>query len=135
MRAALRLPVLMRHAVLMLAMLAVAVRVFIPAGFMPSARVNDLPFPLVICTGHGELVVAAGQEMPETPVAPDGSARHAPCVFSGAVAGPLADGPVLQTSISFQYLSTAVRLPVSFEGGPGITGPPLPARGPPSLTI
>jgi hypothetical protein len=67
-----------------LALLAVFVRVFLPAGLMPKADAGAIPFSLVICTGFGiETAGAANEPVNEAPAK---SHDSKPCLFAGIVA-------------------------------------------------
>lgn len=124
---------------LTLATFAVALKIMIPAGFMSAAPSNDLPFPLVICTGQGPMVLAPGDALPdpgrELP-SPEKDAHSAPCVFAGHAAGappPSAAGGVVTAFVA--YIVVAHRAAPDLAPGQGLAGPPPPARGPPLLLI
>ncbi len=80
-----------RHVSITLAVLALALKIIIPPGFMPAAATADtLPFALVLCTGQGAVTVQAGQALPvgDKP-APLKPAHESPCAFAGqALATP-----------------------------------------------
>ena len=124
---------------LTLAVLAVAFKVLVPAGFMAAAPTNDLPFPLVLCTGQGALVVAPGDVLPgHEEQGTDGKAApHNPCLFAGHGVG--APAPNLLDASRVEFITYAASSPVTpaftLAPGRGLAAPPLPARGPPSLLI
>lgn len=128
-----------RSVCLTLAVLAVALKVLIPAGFMTAAPTNDLPFALVLCTGQGAMVVAPGDILPgqEEPANADKVAHDAPCVFAGHGLG--APAPNLLDATRVEFVAYAVTSPpvptVVLAPGRGLAAPPLPARGPPSPLI
>lgn len=130
---------LLRHVFLTLAVLAVALKVMIPAGFMAGPSTNDLPFALVLCTSQGAMVVSSGDALPghsDHDKAPADAAHDSPCAFAGhgiAAAPPvLADaGAVAFIAYDFKPAPAAPDL----APGRGLTGPPLPARGPPTRLI
>lgn len=125
-----------RHVFLTLAMLAVALKVLVPAGFMAStAKVGGLP--LVICTGAGALQMA--------PAPSDGSDKHAPgekpahdmpCAFAGhGLATPAPDLAPIEVAAFPPALALAVPArPDSPTPGRGLAAPPPPSRGPPILS-
>lgn len=116
---------------LALAMLAVSVRVLIPAGFMTSQDAQ-LPYALVICTGQGAISVPSHDQ--DGHQAPEG--HHAPCAFAGLGAAP--PPPVLTQSVALIADEAALGLPrvqASLHPGRGLAAPPPPATGPPQLTI
>ena len=71
----------LRHVYLTLAMLAVALKVLIPAGFMAApAKASELPFAIVLCTSQGMVTVDAGFKAMSTDADP-------PQVVAGAPEG------------------------------------------------
>jgi hypothetical protein len=120
---------------LTLAFMALALRVLVPSGMM-VAPTNDLPFAIVLCTGDGSVTVAPGQEIPGHDKAPAQEGKHAPCAFAGLTAGAVA--PDVETSTPVIFAAYAAALPAvtrDLAPGRGLTAPPPPARGPPSLLI
>ncbi len=120
-------------------MFAIALKILIPPGLMTRSPTNDLPFALVLCTGQGAMVVPAGDALPghsDQDKAPTSSSQDGPCLFAGhALSAP---PPVLFDAGKTELIAYAYRAqpPVSHVlPGRGLTGPPLPARGPPSLLI
>lgn len=128
----------LRHVFLTLAAFALLVKILVPTGWMVGPRSEALPFPIVICTGDGMMTLAAGEIPPDQDGqhAPgDSSAKHAPCAFAGqgsALAAPLV---VAVADVVFGYAAPSATTPAPYRSGPGITGPPLPARGPPTFSI
>lgn len=127
-----------RHVFWTLAALALALKVLIPPGFMAAAS-NDLPFAIVLCTSQGAVTVAPGEALPDDVgqhEAPGAGAHDAPCLFAGhaAAAPPPAAGD-LALAAAFSYAAAVSPTPEGLAPGRGLTGPPLPARGPPSLLI
>ena len=116
-----------------LAMLALALRVLIPSGFMVAdQQTGHGGYPIVICTGHGALTLAPpGDNKAPSPK----SATHAPCAFAGA-ATPVA--PILSALQPSAYaLSSPVLAAVQPDQipGRGLAAPPPPSIGPPSHLI
>ncbi|MDD3838623.1 MAG: DUF2946 family protein [Phenylobacterium sp.] len=128
-----------RHVCLTLAMLAVALKVMIPPGFMAGGPSNDLPFTIVLCTAQGAVTVQAGDALPghgDQDQAPAKSPHDSPCAFAGHGLG--APPPTLHDVGRAQFVAyqpLAPSTPPSLAPGRGLAGPPLPARGPPSLLI
>ena len=129
----------LRHVCLTLATLAIALKVLIPPGFMTGPPTNNLPFALVLCTGQGAMVVAPGDALPghgDQDKAPASNSHDSPCVFAGHGLGApppsLIDAGVVEF-VAYEYRPQAAV--ADLAPGRGLTGPPLPARGPPALLI
>jgi hypothetical protein len=117
------------------AVLALALKVLIPPGFMMAPTPGTAP-TLVICTGHGALEGdaltplrdAAGKKAPA-----DKSSHDAPCVFAGhGVAAPAPE--TAPTEVAFLAPAAAPALPSpvgELIPGRGLAAPPPPSRGPP----
>lgn len=123
---------------LALAALAIFVKVLAPPGFMVGAPSRDgAAFPIVLCTAQGEIVMDAGKApgSHETPGhAPAGSSHDSPCAFAGH--GLAAPPPSLAAADAVAFAVYAAPPPRAFavvSPGRGLSGPPLPARGPPAL--
>lgn len=123
-----------RHVFLTLAVLAVALKVLIPAGFM-AAPTKVAGLPLVICTGAGSLEMtpadAPGKHAPgEKP------GHDMPCAFAGhGLAAPAPDlAPVDIAAFPPARALAAPALPDSPTPGRGLAAPPPPSRGPPVLS-
>lgn len=120
---------------LALVVLALALKVILPPGFMPSTPGSGAAFPLMICTGQGALVVAskdAGgkQGAPDQPT-DQKSGHDAPCAFAGhaavAIAPTFSAAPVMH-AIS---IPAVVGLLSDLQPGRGLAAPPPPSQGPP----
>ncbi|MDP3746888.1 MAG: hypothetical protein Q8Q88_07535 [Phenylobacterium sp.] len=122
---------------MMLAALAVALKVMIPAGFMTRTATNDLPFALVLCTAQGAVAVEPSQAAPEHDDGGDAADHDSPCAFAGHAATAPAPSPVAIGVVEFVAYRRHVApiAPVDLAPGRGLAAPPLPARGPPSLLI
>lgn len=120
-------------------MIAVALKITIPAGMMISTEPrNELPFPLVICTGHGALTIDPGAVVDlGDDQGDDAKLKHQPpCLFAGQ--GAAAEAPALVGVAPVERLAFASVAPAAepaVSPGRGLSGPPLPARGPPSRLI
>jgi hypothetical protein len=114
-----------------LIVLALAVRIVLPSGFMPS---SERGFALTICTGMDTQTVwmdKSGKLHKEDP-AKGKSVEHQPCAFAGAaMAG---DAPADTIFIVMPPVATAVPVFAMREisVGQGLAAPPPPAIGPPS---
>jgi hypothetical protein len=121
----------LRAAFLTLAFLALLVKVAVPTGFMVAAPGSGSGFPLVICTGHGEI----------TKTTSDGkggenkSKSDAPCAFAGHAAPPTpAVGPEI-TAASFAHAVAPTVIRFDLVPGRGLAAPPPPSQGPPTLLV
>jgi hypothetical protein len=129
-----------RPVFLALAALALAVKVLVPPGFMAApAESAANGFPLVLCTGHGALVLdAADASSTDRRKAPDQKPSHdGPCTFAGhSVAAP---APALAASGVVEFADYARAAPSATPSdlapGRGLAAPPLPARGPPDTIV
>ncbi|MEP7349330.1 MAG: hypothetical protein ABI668_05180 [Sphingorhabdus sp.] len=113
-------------------LLALAIRVAVPSGWMPS---GERGFALTVCAGMDTATVwidAQGKIHKEDP-SKGKSIEHAPCAFAGATAAvdhPPADFAVTKLADRFEvpiFASSAVAV------GTGLAAPPPPAIGPPNL--
>lgn len=133
---------------LTLAMLAVALKVLVPGGFMAAApAANALPFALVICTGQGPMTLASGEVLADQGKAPGGKApsgktpdgktgHDSPCAFAGHGAGVAPPSLIATAAVTFvAYRAPQQRPLTDLAPGRGLAAPPLPARGPPILLI
>ncbi|WP_334160619.1 DUF2946 family protein [Phenylobacterium sp.] len=123
---------------LVLACLAVVLKVLVPPGFMVAGPVHHTPFPLVLCTAQGMVTVDAGAPSGEASD-PDGQpggqpADGAPCAFAAAAQFAPPPGLVAPDLVEFaSFQAIAPRPLVHLAPGRGLAAPPLPARGPPNL--
>lgn len=126
---------------MVLAALALAIKVMIPAGFMTAqSSADDLPFALVLCTAQGAVVVepadlaAQADDGDQDPSS--GAAHDSPCAFAGHAAGAPPPNLLDARSIEFvAYRAPAVIQAADLAPGRGLAAPPLPARGPPASLI
>lgn len=129
---------LARDAFLALALLAIVLKVMIPAGFMPSAEArNGLPFALVLCTGDGAKMVAPGDRLDTRHDDRGGKGGHdAPCPF--AAQGATAPPPSVVTAVDADPVAYVARInpPTALPApGRGLAAPPPPPTGPPIVLI
>jgi hypothetical protein len=111
--------------------LALAVRVMIPSGWMPSA---ERGFALTVCTGMDTQTIwmdSKGTLHKKDP-AKGKSVEHQPCAFAGAAMA--SDIQVADSGAALAPFAT--KLPVAESTrtsiGHGLAAPPPPAIGPPS---
>jgi hypothetical protein len=114
-----------------LILLALALRVIIPSGFMPS---SERGFALTICTGMDTQTVwmdKSGKLHKEDP-SKGKSVEHQPCAFAGAAMA----ADVLSADFQVAMAPVALAIPVfakrEVSVGAGLAAPPPPAIGPPS---
>lgn len=129
---------LARDALLALALLAIVLKVMVPAGFMPSAETrNGLPFALVLCTGDGAKVVQPGDALDARHGDKSDKAGHdVPCPF--AARGAAAPPPTVVAAIAVDLIAYAAPLlpPArTLAPGRGLAAPPPPPTGPPIVLI
>ena len=121
-------PGLMRDVWLMLALLAVGLRILIPVGFMPGSTGHG-NYALVLCTADGAVTVDPAKDK-----APAKSGHDGACVFAAhAAAGP---EPTVEAGVEPAYAQPVALVQpaqTSLAPGRGLAAPPLPARGPPVL--
>jgi hypothetical protein len=111
-------------------MVALALRVVMPPGFMIADRAGASGFPLVICTGQGPATLA---DLGDKPAPPAKSRLDAPCAFAGGVASL---APSLVAFARLDRWDRALDLVVGLRDqvpGRGLAAPPPPAVGPPLL--
>jgi hypothetical protein len=120
-----------RRFALMLVIFALAVRMTIPAGWMPSA---DHSFAINVCTGINMSTVwidTKGQIHKSDPEKHK-SAEHEACAFAGlAMAADLAQ-PDSAVSAPLMQANIAAKSIVHSSIGRGLAAPPPPSTGPPS---
>jgi hypothetical protein len=120
-----------RSIALMLTALALALKVAVPPGYMIAAP--GAPFLITICTGHGPLVLDAGDlRAPKPPP----HKMDAPCTGAGNVA-PIS--PPLAGALAQPYAWAETALGACAERcvapGLGLAAPPPPSHAPPALIL
>ena len=129
----------LRQVFMTLAVLALALKVLVPAGFMAAPKTNGLPFAVVLCTGEGPMVVEPGGALHKAgkPGEAPGekSAHDAPCAFAGHGAGALATGLLASEPAGYAaWRAEPAARPTDLAPGRGLAAPPPPTRGPPILS-
>lgn len=123
---------------MVLAALALAVKVMIPAGFMTAPRAADAPpFTLVLCTAQGAVTVQTddlGTPAHDDQDSGKSAAHDSPCAFAGHAAGAPPPNLLDVRAVEFvAYRAPAAAQVLHLAPGRGLPAPPLPARGPPTL--
>ncbi len=127
----------MHAAGLVLAAMALLLRLAFPTGFMLSPSRAELP-TIVICTGQGAMTVTLGDngkpaQAGESHKSDAGKTSH-PCTFAAATVAALA--PALVAILTPQPLAQVVVAPLWVTQRPGLglaAPPPLPTGPPTSL--
>jgi hypothetical protein len=113
---------------LTLAVLALVLKVAIPAGYMVDARAGGAP-AIVLCTAQGAVTIAAHDDHNKAPAK---STHDAPCAFAGHGAAFVAAEPATLALVEHAVYAPALLASVAEAvPGRGLSAPPLPARGPP----
>lgn len=110
-----------------LAALALLIQVLVPQGFMFSAEASTPG--LVICTGHGPLVVAD----PHHPAKAPKSKADAPCAFAAHGVATPPPTPVDTVAVAFITADQTPERAFDLAPGRGLAAPPPPSHGPPAL--
>lgn len=130
---------LTRDAFLALAMLAVALRIMVPVGFMPDVQPrNGLPFALVLCTGEGAKVIQPGQALDQRQGEDHGGkvVHDSPCPFAAqAASAPPPSLFVLVEARAASYVVPPAPTWADIAPGRGLAAPPPPPTGPPVALI
>jgi len=116
-----------------LAVVALALRVAIPAGYMiaPAAQAGEAP-QMVICTGQGAMTVAVA-DSDKAPIKAPAKAVDHPCAFAAAgvpIPTPTTDG---LAAPAVAYAAEIVSPTPRQRPGLGLAAPPPPKTGPPSI--
>lgn len=130
---------LKRDALLALAMLAVMLKIMVPAGFMPDVQPRiGLPFALVLCTGDGAKVVQPGEALGHGQGEDHGgkSVHDAPCPFAVQAAGAPPPSLFVATEArTIRYVVLPIPAAPTIAPGRGLAAPPPPPTGPPVFLI
>ena len=121
----------LRNIVAAFIVLALAIRVIIPSGYMPS---SERGFALIICAGMDTKTVwmdKSGKLHKEDP-SKGKSVEHQPCAFAGAAITPDFPATALQIAMPHVALATPAFAKREVSIGSGLAAPPPPAIGPPS---
>ena len=120
----------------LLALCAILTKAAIPAGFMIDAKAAELGIPLVICTAQGAVTLDPDQPLPAHETPDKAKAGDSLCVFAGGAAGGVAPQVAALTPVAYaDWTAPQPPLPADLIPGRGLAAPPpLPARGPPSVS-
>lgn len=113
-----------------LAALALMLQVLTPPGFMLAS--SPAGPELVICTGHGPLVVADPHRHPAKAPKPGADAPCAFAVHGAAVPPPQRLAPL---AVVFTPVAPAAAAAFDLAPGRGLAAPPPPSHGPPTTPI
>ncbi len=118
----------------MLAALALALKMMVPAGYMPGA---SLAAPILLCSGQGDMpgmtMAQDGQDRPGK--ASHDKAEH-PCAFAGLGAASLTapfEAPALAPVLAAMRHTAIAALPLL--PGRGLAAPPPPSHAPPPFRL
>ncbi len=112
-------------------LMALAMRVIIPSGYMPS---SERGFALTICAGMDTQTVwmdKSGKLHKEDP-SKGKAIEHQPCAFAGAAITVDFPATALQIAMAPVALAAPVFAKREVSVGAGLAAPPPPAIGPPS---
>lgn len=118
---------------LTLAVMAMTLKIVVPAGFMADTSGHGSA-PLVLCTAQGMMVVDAADLAHDTSKSPAPTKHKAdvPCAFAGhGVSGLIAAPLWIGASETVAYLTAPALTTPDVMPGRGLAAPPPPARGPP----
>ena len=123
-------PGLWSDVALAFAVIALVLRVAIPAGMMVGGAPSA--FPLVVCTGHGPLVLGPDG----SPKAPAHRPSPASCDFAAA-ATPGTPPPLAIVSRPLAVAATRTARPFAADLAPGrgLAAPPPPSHAPPEFAV
>jgi hypothetical protein len=111
-----------------LAVMALVLKIAVPPGTMVSQSRSSIP--LVICTGHGPLVIGDHGQ----PGAPSKSRADAPCAFASS-ATPATPAPAVIVAARIAVAIARLPGPDGFDlsTGRGLAAPPPPSHAPPEV--
>lgn len=123
----------------LLACVAITLRVLIPQGYMVAASPQAGSFPIVLCTSQGARTVnyEAASYSPQRP--PDAPAEHPDdqksdqsCAFSVFNVGVAAEAPILAVIVDWRWARRSISVAAHTTPGCGLAAPPPPSTGPPA---
>jgi hypothetical protein len=121
-----------RHLAAALVLMALAMRVLVPSGWMPT---TERGFALTICTGVDTQTIwmdSKGKLHKEDPTKGD-AVEHSPCAFAGAPPALAANADMAVAAIAPQPRIVPSFVWQDVTVGHGLAAPPPPAIGPPSF--
>jgi hypothetical protein len=121
---------LKQHLTLALVVVALAVRVLVPAGWMPATALGHATFTL--CTGTGMVEAWVGDDGTIHKSVPDkGGKGSIPCLFAGLGAGIDPGSLIKSISLAPVAFVAASLTAFAIAIGHGLAAPPPPSTGPP----
>jgi hypothetical protein len=115
-----------------LTVLALAMKILVPQGFMVADR--GAPFPLVICTGHGAAVFNV--DAPGFPKAPAPKKSDQPCAFAGNITPPHPSAiAIVSETVVFSREIPGNARTFDLAPGRGLAAPPPQSHAPPTVSI
>ena len=119
----------LRGAMMALALLALAIKVLVPQGYMAADHASATGFPLVICTAGGRITLdPPGEHAPAEKAKGD-----SPCAFAGNITPPTPSPIALANFTAWSFAPAPLPAQPEQTPGRGLAAPPPPAIGPPSL--
>jgi len=114
---------------LVLAVGALAIRLLVPAGYMPDVK----HLGIVICTGHGPIATTLAISHDKSTPSDTGDKPDQPCGFGGALTGalPFIDSVILAAAIAFIVALGRITGDAPLARSRAWLRPPL--RGPPAF--
>jgi hypothetical protein len=112
---------------------ALAVRMTIPAGWMPSA---ERSFAVTVCAGvnMSTVWVDTKGKIHKTDPAKHNATGHEPCAFAGMAMAVDTPTFIAELSLSPGFDDIAAISPIPASIGKGLAAPPPPSTGPPVLS-
>jgi hypothetical protein len=112
---------------------ALAVRMTIPAGWMPSA---ERSFAVTVCAGvnMSTVWVDTKGKIHKTDPAKHKATGHEPCAFAGMAMAADTPTSIAELSLSPGFDDIAAISPIPASIGKGLAAPPPPSTGPPVLS-
>jgi hypothetical protein len=111
-----------RAAALVLAVMAMTMRLLFAPGLMPAVDTHGVA-TLVLCTSHGAKIIP-------DPDAPAGEHRK-PCPFEGQASAAPVDAPQPLRLVAFEYPAIVEPTGANVSPRHDLTAPPPPQTGPP----
>jgi hypothetical protein len=118
--------------------MAIALRAFVPQGYMVAPNAQPGSYPIVLCTSQGAQTVnidATGHIARSPSKAPPGHPGNQkgdhPCAFSGFGAAFAAEAPMLVAMADWGWIDQAIVFEPQTTPGRGLAAPPPPPTGPP----
>lgn len=122
----------------LLACVAIALRVLVPQGYMVAANPQPGSFPIVLCTSQGPLTISSqetaydAEHLSDIPVEHPGGQKGDPsCAFSVLNAALAVEAPILTAMVDWRWVRRSIPVAPQTTPGRGLAAPPPPSTGPP----